>query len=122
VRRRFVVQRHTVQAGEVHFDLMIESDDRAVLVTFQLERPPGEPGAWGQRSFDHRLRYLDYEGEIGGDRGRVDLWDRGELSDVEGDPRGNHYLALFEGDRLTGPYELRERTDGRVRFVMSEAP
>ena len=37
--RRFVVQEHAVRPGDVHYDLMIE--DGEVLVTFQLEAPPG---------------------------------------------------------------------------------
>lgn len=98
--RRFVVQEHTVRPGDVHFDLMIE--DGAVLVTFQLDAPPGGETARGRRSFDHRARYLDYEGPISGDRGAVKIWDRGQLDDVEGGPRDARYRARVRGDRVAG--------------------
>ncbi len=104
-RRRFAVQRHTTGEGAVHFDLMIEEGE--VLVTLQLAEPP-EEAASGRRSFDHRLRYLEYEGELTGGRGRVALWDRGELEDVEGAPRAARYRARLAGARLQGLYLLEE--------------
>ncbi|MCW8140697.1 MAG: hypothetical protein KIT58_17495, partial [Planctomycetota bacterium] len=67
--RRFVVQEHTVAPGDVHYDLMIE--DGAALVTFQLPAPPAGEAVRGRRSFDHRPRYLDYEGPISAGRGHV---------------------------------------------------
>jgi hypothetical protein len=103
VTRRFVVHEHTVAPGDVHFDLMIEDGD--VLVTFQLDGAPAI-GARGRRSFDHRVRYLDYEGELTQDRGSVEIWDRGELVDVRGEPRANRYRVRFSGERLVGLYEL----------------
>ena len=104
MERRFVVQEHTVTPGDVHFDLMIEDGD--VLVTFQLEQPPwgpqGRAPTRGRRSFDHRARYLDYEGPISGDRGAVRIWDRGQVDDVEGGPRDARYEARVRGDRVAG--------------------
>lgn len=90
-----------MKPGDVHFDLMIE--DGAVLVTFQLDGPPaaGAP-ARGRRSFDHRARYLDYEGPISGDRGAVKIWDRGQVDDVEGGPRDARYEARVRGGRVAG--------------------
>jgi len=114
MRRRFVVQRHTLaSAGEVHFDLMIE--EGSVLVTVQLEAAPAR-AVRGARSFDHRPRYLDYEGELGRGRGRVEIWDRGELWDVEGEPRAPLYRARLAGERLVGSFELRQEPDGAVAW------
>lgn len=101
--RRFVVQEHTVRPGDVHFDLMVE--DGATLVTFRLDAPPGAAGAppvRGRRSFDHRPRYLEHEGPIGGDRGAVRIWARGRAEDLEGGPRAPRWRARVEGDRLAG--------------------
>ena len=68
-----------------HLDLMLQSrmgktlDDRC-LITFEI---PLEPTYWGGRCFrrlePHRLIYLDFSGEIGGDRGSVERIDSGAL-------------------------------------------
>jgi hypothetical protein len=111
VTRRFVVLRHVVreaadgQAEEAHVDLMVEGAAQGALVTFQLDAPPP---ARGRRSFDHRPRYLDYEGPISGGRGRVERLDAGRVEDVEGDPRAGRWRARFEGARLLGLHELRD--------------
>lgn len=106
--RRFVVQRHTRAPGDVHYDLMVE--DAEVLVTFQLEEAPAN-GASGVRSFDHRRRYLEFEGELSEGRGQVEIWDQGELSDIQGGPRDTTYRARFEGERLAGLYELCQQAE-----------
>lgn len=108
MKRRFVVQRHAVAANDVHYDLMIEAGD--VLVTIQLSDEPS-PGAEGKRSFDHRRKYLDYEGEISEGRGAVVIWDRGEVEDLSGDPRSEAYVAQFSGERLAGRYTLTDSGD-----------
>lgn len=97
MNRRFVVQRHTVSADDEHYDLMLE--DGEVLVTFQLSAPPA-PGVTGRRAFDHRPRYLTYEGEISGGRGRVAIWDAGQAHDLSGDPRAPRYAVRLAGRRL----------------------
>ncbi|MCA8925607.1 MAG: hypothetical protein KDD82_27610 [Planctomycetes bacterium] len=108
--RRFAIQEHTVGPDDRHYDLMIE--DSGVLVTFQLEAPPGEGRVLGRCSFDHRLRYLSYEGELSGGRGTVRLWDHGQATDEQGDPRAARYAARFAGQRLSGRWVLqRERDD-----------
>lgn len=118
--RRYVIQRHTTVPrpvepgpGDVHYDLMIEAG--ATLVTVQLEAPPSRPVA-GARSFDHRLRYLDYEGELTRGRGWVEIWDRGQLDDLVGDPRAPLYRARLQGERLRGVFELREEAAGAVAW------
>jgi hypothetical protein len=103
--RRFVVQEHTVRPGDVHYDLMIE--DGEALVTVQLGAAPDELPRTGRASFDHRRRYLDYEGPISGDRGRVRIWDRGSAEDLLGDPRADCYTARFDGQRLRGALRMR---------------
>ncbi len=102
--RRFVVQEHTVEPGDVHYDLMLE--DAEVLVTFQLERSPDASGVAGSRSFDHRPRYLDYEGPVSKGRGEVRIWDRGEVTDVVGVPRDADYQGRFTGQRLAGLWRI----------------
>lgn len=100
--------------GDLHYDLMIEAGE--VLVTFQLDEAPRAEGVAGRRSFDHRRRYLDYEGPISGERGEVRIWDRGTVEDLEGDPRAASYRLRFAGRRLRGAWVLREEGE-RVRLA-----
>src|SRR5207245_1027624 len=60
-----------------HWDFMLEQGD--MLATWRLAAPPqsGQTIA-AEPSFAHRRAYLDYEGPVSGDRGRVVQWDRGE--------------------------------------------
>jgi hypothetical protein len=116
LKRRFVVQRHTVSAGDVHYDLMIEMGD--ALVTLQLDQEP-TLGCTGKRSFDHRRMYLDYEGDISGGRGAVAIWDHGTVEDLSGDPRSSAYTADFSGQRLSGHFLLTD-TDGAVVLCRSK--
>jgi len=84
VKRRWVVSRHDVKPGETHWDFMVERGE--MLATFKLSGPLAAAPVEGTRSFDHRRVYLEYEGEISGGRGQVRIVERGELSDVVGDP------------------------------------
>ncbi|MGE0711554.1 MAG: DNA polymerase ligase N-terminal domain-containing protein [Planctomycetota bacterium] len=104
--RAFVVLEHTLAPGDVHYDLMLAAGE--ALVTFQLEAPPGPGEVRGRRSFDHRPRYLSYEGPVSGDRGHVRAWDRGQATDLEGEPRAALYRLRLEGERLRGEWTLRE--------------
>ncbi len=71
---RFVILEH--DHPELHWDFMLE--DAGVLKTWRLlERPQPGTSVPGEMSFDHRLKYLDYEGPISGNRGSVIRWDGG---------------------------------------------
>lgn len=103
--RRYVVLEHEVRPGEVHYDLCLEDGD--VLITFQLDAPPSATeSVAGRRSFDHRPRYLTYEGEISGGRGHVRAWDRGLAEDLAGEPRGERYAFRCREGRLSGAWSL----------------
>jgi hypothetical protein len=71
---RYVILEHDHPVR--HWDLMLEAGD--VLQTWRLTAPPA-PGlpVPAEPSFDHRPVYLDYEGSVGGGRGRVTRWDAG---------------------------------------------
>jgi len=71
---RFVVLEHHWEG--VHWDFMLEAD--GVLRTWALaEEPDARSPQAARQLFDHRLRYLDYEGPISRNRGHVRRWDRG---------------------------------------------
>lgn len=80
---RMALLRHDLAGGEWHYDWLLEPEDAPdgadarVLIAFRLHRRPdaaglnaGE-GLPAERLAEHRRRYLDYEGKISGDRGRV---------------------------------------------------
>ncbi len=70
---RYVVLHHETPAGyprKTHFDLMLEHN--GVLRTWAIEKMPVEnESVTAEQLADHRLTYLDYEGPISGNRGRV---------------------------------------------------
>lgn len=74
---RFVVLRHDVgsqmpRAAQTHFDWMFESGDHLrTFATLPLDRFDESCEGSSDLLSDHRLAYLEYEGEIAGDRGRV---------------------------------------------------
>lgn len=77
--RRFVILRHEMPPGSPrvsHWDLMLEGED--ALHTWALNEQP----SIGSRQFvdriaDHRKAYLEYEGPVSADRGRVTRWEHG---------------------------------------------
>lgn len=121
---RFVVLHHECPetfGKPSHWDLMLERE--GALLTWSLPRLPvawdpsraaagGSPPSESllvERLADHRLAYLDYEGPISGDRGRVMRQDEGEyrvLAQSEGalrvEVRGNSLLANVELIRVAG--------------------
>lgn len=94
---RFVLLRHECPPGYIkpsHYDFMLEFDE--VLWTWELRRLPA---AWSDkqdttpedtlpvtRLADHRLAYLDYEGPLTGNRGRVSRVLNGEFTVLASTP------------------------------------
>lgn len=99
---RWVLLRHDTPDGRWHYDWMMEplAPREGALITFRVVVRPDDPGAPGfeaQRLPDHRRVYLEYEGAISGDRGRVSRISEGECQVViDG--------ATFEVELLTPTY------------------
>ncbi len=77
-----VLLRHDTPDGAYHYDWMIARDHDGPLITLRLdantvERFPMELDA--VELPDHRRRYLDFEGDIGGGRGVVARVGSGEI-------------------------------------------
>jgi len=108
---RFVVLGH--DWPEPHLDLLIEFD--GVLKAWRLpaDFDPTLPCP-ATANADHRLRYLDSEGPVSGDRGTVTRWDGGDAEWIElGDER---FVVRFGGITLRGRYELVHRDDSMWEF------
>ena len=70
----FVVLQHDYPT--LHWDFMLEAGKS--LRTWRLMSPPTQDSEVGAEPLaNHRLRYLDYEGPVSGDRGHVARWDAG---------------------------------------------
>lgn len=95
---RFVVLFHETPTGHArssHYDLMLEQG--GVLWTWSLDQlPTPDHTVAAEKLADHRLTYLDYEGEISRGRGTVTRID-------------------------TGDYELLEQSTNRIRVEMRGA-
>ena len=104
---RYVIQRHE-REPDPHFDIMLERGD--ALKTFSSpELPRSGPPIEVHALPDHRLDYLEYEGEISGGRGSCSIRDRGTyLVSIWGDDR---IVVHLEGGILRGTISL-DRIDG----------
>src|SRR5947208_14738629 len=92
---RYVILEH--DHPSLHWDLMLEAAD--VLRTWRLAARP-QPGKViaATATFDHRPMYLDYEGPVSGNRGRVLRWDHGTFVWQKGDE--DHIVVELTGVRL----------------------
>jgi hypothetical protein len=77
-----VLLQHALPDGSSHYDWLIEQrepvpgedTDIRCLLSFRVAERPDDPlvrAFPATRLDDHRLRYLTYEGDIGGEHGRV---------------------------------------------------
>lgn len=87
---RFTISLHTGAKEGDHYDLFLEQGRS--LKTWRFRSPAFQAVQSSERIKDHRPDYLDFEGEITGGRGRVEIWD-------------------------TGTYEADEWTDARIRIA-----
>jgi hypothetical protein len=121
VMPRFVVLLHETPAGysrATHFDLMLEHGE--LLRTWALkDLPEAGQTVIAERLPDHRPVYLDYEGEVAGDRGSVRRVDAG-LYDVIEDSTGSIVVRLH-GGTLTGTLTLAREGQEAQRWRVSLA-
>jgi len=115
---RFVVQQHFRQADDWHYDLMLERGD--ALVTFSSGVPPEDTKRLPtlvHHLGDHRLAYLELEGEITNNRGWCQIYDRGTFEWIL--PRNPAHVETVDevrvklaGEKAKGEYILRR--DGKA--------
>ena len=111
---RFVVLEH--DHPHLHWDLMLEAGD--VLRTWRLAVAPRLREAIPATSLgDHRLLYLNYEGPLSGDRGRVRRWDAGELFWQTNEP--DRLAVQLLGERVHGVAVLTRVQDAEWSFTLS---
>lgn len=98
-----------------HVDFMIQCGD--ALRAWALPDEPQSGVQFVARPLpDHRLDYLDYEGPVSGDRGRVTQVDAGTYRILEQD--ADTLVLSLTGNRLCGTVKLtRYGNDWLVRFT-----
>jgi hypothetical protein len=102
---RFVVLEH--RWNGVHWDFMLEEPESSTLRTWAIDAPIVPGAVLPARALgDHRLVYLDYEGEVSGGRGVVRQVDRGTYVIDTWTP--SLVRVRIEGAQLVGEVELRE--------------
>jgi hypothetical protein len=116
--RRYVVLRHD-GVPEPHFDFMFDTADDSPLVVFRLAQWPLEDDQPVIKLNDHRRLYLTYEGEIPGDRGRVDRIADGQL-DVSETASG--WLLQNADGTLYALFEPQREDSGDAWWVTLPAP
>ena len=121
----FVLLHHVLSDKE-HWDLCLDLGD--MLATWQIAADPlknpsaGEPpGRPARRIGDHRRAYLDYEGEVSGNRGTVQRVDQGLWQPIEQAEDG--WRVRLDGRHLKGVYQLPGgNTPGEFVLVPWERP
>ena len=115
---RTVILRHTLPGGSWHYDWLVERAGLALVPTWRTGQTRPDDAAAdsfeAERINDHRAIYLDYEGEVSGDRGRVKRVASGRVIESEWGDDSLVLSARFEGGivRLVG----RRIGDGCWRF------
>lgn len=100
---RFVLLEHRWDG--VHWDLMLEHG--AVLRTWAIDAPVRPGVELPARSLpDHRKVYLEYEGEVSGNRGTVRRVDGGTYTPRLWEP--DLVRLRLEGAQLVGEVEIRQ--------------
>ncbi len=105
---RFVVLEH--EWNGVHWDFMLERS--GVLKTWAVDLPL-EPGRElpARRLADHRIAYLDYEGPISGNRGRVRRIDAGTYETIQWED--TMVQVVIRGGQLAGEVVIRRANSAR---------
>src|SRR5258708_39297975 len=102
IMARYVILEHDHPA--LHWDFMLEAGP--VLRTWRLNAPPTpDRPVEAIASFDHRAVYLDYEGQVSGNRGVVRRWDAGQFDWIEGN--ADSVAVRLAGRQLLGVARLQ---------------
>jgi hypothetical protein len=115
---RFAILEHDHPL--LHWDLLLEAD--GVLKAWRLAQPP-EPNHRlidATALPDHRLRYLDYEGPVGGGRGQVKRWESGDYFE-EADSTPQRRRLRFAGTRWHLSIQLTHHQDDQWQWELVTA-
>jgi len=117
---RFVVLCHepgSNSSAARHWDFMLEQGGQLRTWALTAEPVAGATSVTipARQLADHRLAYLDYEGEISGGRGSVSRWDSGTFEGVSEDDL--EVIVTLSGARLRGTVFLARPESSAVDWV-----
>jgi bifunctional non-homologous end joining protein LigD len=92
-----------VAEDQVHYDLMLEQED--VLKTWRLNSVNFSQQLVIRESFDHRKIYLDFEGVLSKNRGKIEIWDKGEYKTKAKTQK--EWVVEFKGSKINGKFMLK---------------
>ena len=116
--RRTVILRHTRDGFPDHFDWLIDQPDLPMdhrLITYRVpSRPDQQREFMAEKAPDHRAIYLEYEGELSENRGRVvrvaqgivNLWESDEQR-IRCELNWGQHTHLLSGTRMDGQWSFR---------------
>lgn len=97
-----------------HWDVMLET--ASGLLTWASPPFANDGSSWKVDELPlHRSIYLDYEGPLSGNRGRVRRLDRGKFRILDRQPRS--LLIQLTGDVYQGCLQVRIADDGKCCFT-----
>ena len=109
---RFVILEHDYPV--LHWDLMLDAG--AALHTWRLASVPRLGVAIEATALpDHRRMYLDYEGPVSGDRGKVRRFEEGTFDELDESAFDVRVLALA-GQHVRGTVRLTRIVEDKWRF------
>jgi len=105
---RYVILKHTTPK-DVHFDFMLETGDH--LSTWRINIGPEElktTPAKAEKIFDHKLKFLTYQGPVNNETGNVTTADKGTYLIISETPKKLqiHIKAII----LNGTFTLTKKT------------
>lgn len=109
---RFVILAHDHPVS--HWDFLLEAG-KVLRAWRLLSEPIRGQSITAEALADHRVMYLDYEGPVSGDRGRVARWDSG-LFEWQVDD-GDQVRVHLEGQRVRGRAVVCRSADGRWEWM-----
>ena len=105
---RFALLEHSWNG--LHWDFFLERTEGGPLATWAVNSPIVVSQTLPARALDdHRAIYLEYEGDVSGNRGTVRRLDRGNYDVELWTPR--HIRVRIQGAQLVGLVELSDEPD-----------
>lgn len=122
---RYVLLRHSLEARDFHYDLMLElrpGRGSSARTLWGLQRPDFPKLAarrleWRTHRM-HRRRYLTFEGDLGKNRGSVERIDRGQYCVAQ---VGGRLTLEIVGKLLSGRFKLLRLEYGRHVWIRTES-
>lgn len=116
---RFTILLHELPDGSFHWDFLLEISDNEKLATWACVSQPGGKSFSGCKIFNHRPVYLDYEGEISGNRGTVTQYDTGTYAPAlsNADIESRRFEIELRGEKLQGRYQAKAEDTWTFSYI-----